>query len=411
MPLRHLARFVTGSTPGRAQRHYRDGGKIPWATPPDMSSSWLSDTAEHVTELALAHGAVRLLPAGATLVLSRGVDTARPVPISVTDRPIAASREITAIVCGSRLRPGFLWAFLASQSRFLQSQLLLSPGGTGSLPEEALRNLRVPCLPLGVQDEIASRRRQRISDIDTLIAAKRASLPYLAEKRQSVILGGVTRGISAATPLRPSGLPWIAEIPGLWETRKVGHLARLRTGATPPRDRTEYWANGTVPWVTSAATGQREITSSPEFVTDDAVRDCRLPVLGPGTVLVGTAGSGPARGQAAVLSVRATVNQNLIAVEPKPGLADPWYLYWVLDAARDHLREISDRSGNIVPRLTISDIETLRVPFPPLAEQQVISLSISREAEILDRIFSVTEHSIELLRELRDTEMTIPLTE
>src|SRR5262245_46948812 len=118
-------------------------------------------TGRHaVSQIPLRHlvafvpGGARELPAGSVLVVTRGPDLAHRLPVAVATRPRAASRDVRALICGPRLRPDFLRACLANQAVSLLGRTIVTSHGVRVLPDEALRNLLVPCPPLSVQDEI-----------------------------------------------------------------------------------------------------------------------------------------------------------------------------------------------------------------------------------------------------------------
>ncbi len=46
---------------------------------------------------------------------------------------------------------------------------------------------------------------------------------------------------------RPSGLPWLGEIPAHWEVRRIGSLAKIGNGSTPLRGKTAYWSDSLQP--------------------------------------------------------------------------------------------------------------------------------------------------------------------
>ena len=59
-----------------------------------------------------------------------------------------------------------------------------------------------------------------------------------------------------------------------------------------------------------------------QFITETAFRECHLPLVKSGSVLVGITGQGKTRGQAVVLSFEATINQHLAFITPKKGVVD-----------------------------------------------------------------------------------------
>src|SRR5690606_33054768 len=140
------------------------------------------------------------------------------------------------------------------------------------------------------QQHVVSYLERETGRIDALIAAKEHQLDLLAEKRHAVISDAVTRGLDRAAPVRSSGLPWLGDVPAHWQIWKLGHLARVGNGSTPNRDNPKYWLGGSIPWLNSAVANQPEVTSSEQFITDLAFRECHLPLLRPGTVLVAITG-------------------------------------------------------------------------------------------------------------------------
>ena len=71
--------------------------------------------------------------------------------------------------------------------------------------------------PLDTQRRIARFLDEKTARIDGLIEKKRALLDRLAEKRQTLITRAVTKGLNAQTPMKPSGIDWLGDIPAHWE--------------------------------------------------------------------------------------------------------------------------------------------------------------------------------------------------
>ncbi len=66
-----VADFLSGATPSKARPDYW-GGHIPWVSAKDMKERRLHDAEDHITPVGLENGS-RTAPAGATLVLTRGM--------------------------------------------------------------------------------------------------------------------------------------------------------------------------------------------------------------------------------------------------------------------------------------------------------------------------------------------------
>lgn len=271
-------------------------------------------------------------------------------------------------------------------------------------------SVRVPVPPRKVQRAVADFLDRATARLDALLAAKQRVLDLLAEKRKAIIATAVTRGLDPKVKLRDSGVPWLGEIPAHWELWKVGHLAKVGNGSTPERDKVAYWSEGSFPWLNSSVVNQEEVTSSDQFVTDAALRECHLPRLRPGTVLVAITGQGKTRGQAVVLSIEATINQHMAFVAPDPALVDAWFLRWSFYRAYDYLRSISDDAGGTKGALTCEDVAGLRIPVPPPDEQRTIVEHIARETAKLDAVRAATERTIALLKERRSALIAAAVT-
>jgi type I restriction enzyme S subunit len=63
--------------------------------------------------------------------------------------------------------------------------------------------------------------------IDELIHALQNMLVKLEEKRSSLLIKAVTKGLNLDVSMKDSGSDWIGEIPEHWNTRKVKHLFQL----------------------------------------------------------------------------------------------------------------------------------------------------------------------------------------
>ncbi|MBI1212967.1 MAG: restriction endonuclease subunit S [Alphaproteobacteria bacterium] len=60
--------------------------------------------------------------------------------------------------------------------------------------------------------------------LERAIRAKRKVIALLNEQKQAIIHGAVTRGLDPSIPLKPSGIPWLGDIPQHWEVRPLKQL-------------------------------------------------------------------------------------------------------------------------------------------------------------------------------------------
>lgn len=62
--------------------------------------------------------------------------------------------------------------------------------------------------------------------LERAIRAKRKVIALLNEQKQAIIHRAVTRGLDPSVPLKPSGIPWLGDIPQHWEVRRIKYLLR-----------------------------------------------------------------------------------------------------------------------------------------------------------------------------------------
>ena len=65
--------------------------------------------------------------------------------------------------------------------------------------------------------------------LDQAIRAKRKVIALLTEQKQAIIHRAVTRGLDPSIPLKPSGIPWLGDIPQHWDATAMRHLLSLRS--------------------------------------------------------------------------------------------------------------------------------------------------------------------------------------
>ena len=91
---------------------------------------------------------------------------------------------------------------------------------------EMFGNQFVPLPPPDEQAAIVRFLDHANRKIDNFIRAKRKLIGLLNEQKQAIIHRAVTRGLQPDVPLRPSGIPWLGDIPKHWEAKRIKYLLR-----------------------------------------------------------------------------------------------------------------------------------------------------------------------------------------
>lgn len=259
----------------------------------------------------------------------------------------------------------------------------------------------LPSVPLAEQAAIARFLDWASGRLERAIRAKRKVVALLNEQKQAIVRSAVARGLDSVAPLKSSGVPWLGEIPTHWEVWRISRFARVGNGSTPSRSRPSYWSGGTYPWLNSSQVNRGYIDGSDQFVTGAALRECHLPRVPAGSVLVAITGQGKTRGMAARLGIEATINQHVAFITPRRPVVSMDYLHLALTAAYPQLRAISDDSGSTKGALTCEDLKRFKIAVPPPREQEELVLRVQAETHALSETVKRLESEIELLREYR----------
>jgi type I restriction enzyme S subunit len=170
------------------------------------------------------------------------------------------------------------------------------------------------------------------------------------------------------------------DLPETWLLCTVEDIAKVCLGGTPSRKEQSYW-RGKIPWVSSGEVANCRIAKTNETITRLGLENSNAKLYPRGTVLIAMIGEGKTRGQAALLEIDATTNQNSAGLVFESDEINPEYVwYWAL-SEYERTRAVG-RGGN-QPALNGQKIRELQFPLPPKEEQD----------EIVKRLKSLLAHA------------------
>jgi type I restriction enzyme S subunit len=118
------------------------------------------------------------------------------------------------------------------QSRPMVAQLVTSSKGVGDIQRDIhlpwLKNMVVALPPPAEQAGIVRFLGAVDRKVNRFIRAKRRLIEVLTEQKQAIITHAVTKGLNPSARMKPSGLPWVGEVPDTWELVPNRALFRLR---------------------------------------------------------------------------------------------------------------------------------------------------------------------------------------
>lgn len=142
-PMLELCDIQSGGTPRKSVPEFWDGD-IPWASGKDLKTPTLADTIDHISRDGLKTGS-RLAPAGAVLILVRGMGLAKDLPVAVINRPMAFNQDVKALMSRGELSGQFLRSAIYAGKERLLAKIVPSAHGTMTLNLDDIETFAVPC--------------------------------------------------------------------------------------------------------------------------------------------------------------------------------------------------------------------------------------------------------------------------
>ena len=222
-------------------------------------------------------------------------------------------------------------------------------------------------VPQDPNDEPASVLLERIrAEKERLIKEKKIK----REKNPSVIFKGTdnTPYEKIGEEVRSLDTPF--DIPESWEWIRFKDLVDYSMGKTPPRKETEYWSNGTLPWVSIAdLVADGTVTGTKECVNSFAAENTfKGKISKAGTLLMSFKLT---VGKVSILGIDAFHNEAIISIYPfvDPDKITTMFLFATLPLLSQSGDTKSAIKGNT---LNSDSLDALLIPLPPIMEQKRI---------------------------------------
>jgi type I restriction enzyme S subunit len=330
--------------------------------------------------------------------------------VSIVDQKSANSIAYTGII---RLRPArnniardFIRVLVGSDFYFTQINQLKTGTTIQHYGPVHLKQIKIPIPPLPEQQKIAQFLDEETSKIDKLITKKECLIELLKEKRTALISHAVTKGLNRDVPMKDSGVEWLGEVPEHWENWKISHaFQKIGSGTTPSTNRYDYY-DGDVPWINTSELRENIITDTSVKITNKALLDNSvLNLYSPGTLLIAMYGA--TIGRLGILGITACTNQACCALA-NPILLDTKFVFYWLWMRRNELIILSSGGGQ--PNINQEKIRSIKIPAPPLPEQQKIAEFLDRETSKIDNLITKTRTSIDHLKEYRTALISAAVT-
>lgn len=152
--LKDTGRWLSGGTPSTSNDAYWDGD-IPWISGASLKEFRLADSERRLTRLGAENGS-RLVEAGTTLFIVRGMSLKSEFRIGVAERQLAFGQDCKAVIPVEGIDPHFLAYAIRVRTPEILSMVEETSHGTGRLDTARLQELEIGVPPLAEQRQIVA---------------------------------------------------------------------------------------------------------------------------------------------------------------------------------------------------------------------------------------------------------------
>ena len=136
--------------------------------------------------------------------------------VHLSDEPACCAGYLVRVRLGSALDPQFAGYWTESQHYWGQLRANVIQSTIQNFSAARVKRLLVVVPPPAEQAAIVRFLDWANGRLERAIRAKRRVIALLNEQKQAIIHRAVTRGLDPSVPLKPSGIPWLGDIPQHW---------------------------------------------------------------------------------------------------------------------------------------------------------------------------------------------------
>lgn len=195
--------------------------------------------------------------------------------------------------------------------------------------------------------------------------------------------------------------PWLGALCADWPLVPLRYLVTFLSGGTPDKGNAEFWAGGTIPWVSPKDMKVDRIDDSEDHITEAALDGSATQIVPIGSVLIVVRGMILAHTlPVAVTTGPVAINQDIKALVCGERVL-PEFLHAVLAGQSEWLLSLADCSAHGTKKLETEILQQFEVPCPSLSVQRSIVKTIRTRTNELDELAAAKRRVLDLLAEKR----------
>ena len=275
----------------------------------------------------------------------------------------------------------FFYYLLSSNYMYEQFSSKASGTTVKNLNIDMVKTTNIPLPPFEEQKRIVVNLDNLFAKIDKAIALHQKNID-----EADIFMASVLNDV-------------FAELEEKYKKRTIGSFSKVGTGATPLKNRNDFYENGNINWITSKATNDDYVYESEQLITEIALNECRLKINPIGTIIVSLYGQGKTRGQVSELMIESSTNQALATIIVDENESINTYLKYFLKKSYFDIREKA--SGGTQPNLNLSIIKNIELSLPPLQIQQKVVAYLDEISNKMEKIKQIQKEKMQSLKALK----------
>ncbi len=180
-----------------------------------------------------------------------------------------------------------------------------------------------------------------------------------------------------------------------WQRKRIGDICKVSSGGTPLKDKSEYWINGSIPWLRSECCKDAVVHKADEYISKLGFENSSAKFFKPKTTLIALVGA--TIGKTAFIQFEATTNQNVSGIYPiDESVLMPEFTFYACQSV--YIESFSRFTGFKMANLSF--VRDLKIPLPPLEEQQQIADLFQSLEKAVEDVETQAENILKLKKQL-----------
>ncbi len=239
--------------------------------------------------------------------------------------------------------------------------------------------------------------------IDGFVRAKRKLIGLLNEQKQAIIHRAVTCGLDPDVPLKPSGVPWLGEIPAHWEVMQLRQVLSFgpKNGVSPPA------SAGIGVWsfsISAVRDGRINLAGNKKYVELDSARVAGFRIYKGDILLVRGNGNVALVGKCGLVEdcpENCVYPDILMKLRPNEKMNAEFMVLAINSSYVTNQVSTLAKTSNGAFKVSGATVRSISMLVPPSAEQMSLVETIKTESTTVNTAIARTEREIALMQEYR----------